>query len=150
LTLACNAEELQLLGSGPTGSQYQISWSTLDGNILNGNTTYTPFVNAGGTYTLTVFNFNTGCESSDDVFVDTNNGFELSLNSEDISCAVAMDGCLTAVTSGGVGPFTYLWSNGGNGNDIEILSGGFYGLTVNHGAGCTPMASIVLEEPEPV
>src|SRR5690606_14479594 len=34
LSLSCNAEDIQLQGSGPTGSQYQINWSTLDGNIL--------------------------------------------------------------------------------------------------------------------
>ncbi len=150
LSLLCNVEDLQLQGSGPTGSQYQINWSTLDGNILYGGTTYTPTVNAGGTYSLTVFDLNTGCESSDDVFVDANSGFNLNLNSEEISCAGSMDGALTVIPSNGSGPFNYLWSNGGNSNEIENLSGGFYGVTVSDGAGCTQTASIILEEPDPV
>lgn len=63
----CETTELTIAGSGdPTN---QITWSTTNGNIVSGGDTYTPVVNAPGTYTITVLNPTTGCSNIDEMIV---------------------------------------------------------------------------------
>jgi gliding motility-associated-like protein len=71
--LDCNTAEVSLDGvNSSTGSSFSYSWTSADGNILSGNNSLTPTVNAGGTYLLTVVNQANGCESSDVVTVEEN------------------------------------------------------------------------------
>jgi len=62
--LTCIVTEVQLDGSGSTGSNYSYFWRTLiGGNIVSGATTLTPIVNAPGTYSLRVTDLHNGCTS---------------------------------------------------------------------------------------
>lgn len=147
-TIPCNAQEIVLQGFGPSGPEFIIEWTTVDGNILYGASTYSPTVNAAGTYILNVFNFNTGCSSSDEVDVADADGFDLSWNVGEISCAGEMDGSVTVIPVNGNGPYTYLWSNGGVSSTINNLSGGNYEVTVNDASGCSKTAIVSLNEPD--
>ena len=60
LEITCN-QPITLNGSGATGDNINIEWTTLGGNILSGGNTYTPEVNRGGSYTLTVTNTENNC-----------------------------------------------------------------------------------------
>lgn len=63
----CSGEELTLSGFTSTGDTY--SWSTTDGNIVSGETTLSPTINQGGTYTLTTINSTNGCQSNANVYI---------------------------------------------------------------------------------
>jgi len=63
----CTGEELMLNGTSTSGDVFV--WTTSDGNIVSGNTTLTPTINEGGTYTLTTTNSVNGCTSVSDVLI---------------------------------------------------------------------------------
>jgi PKD repeat protein len=71
-TLTC-AEPTTNISSTVDGdvNDFTFAWSTMDGNIVDGGDTPSPAVNAGGTYTLSVTNIATGCETIQNVNVDS-------------------------------------------------------------------------------
>jgi gliding motility-associated-like protein len=55
VVLPCDGVEVQISGVGSsTGSQIEYEWTTPNGNIVSGENTLTPTVNAAGEYTLNV------------------------------------------------------------------------------------------------
>jgi len=52
------------------GGSVTYSWNTTDGNIVSGEATLTPVVDAEGTYVLTTMDTNNGCSDVASVFVD--------------------------------------------------------------------------------
>lgn len=60
---------IELDAPGADGSNLIYQWTTTDGNIISGSHTLTPLVNQSGTYTLTVFDLDTGCMGSDEMIV---------------------------------------------------------------------------------
>lgn len=66
----CENPTFTLNGSANGGSNLDVLWTTNDGSITAGNTTLTPEVDAGGTYTLLVTNTDNGCTTSESIFID--------------------------------------------------------------------------------
>jgi gliding motility-associated-like protein len=64
LALNCQQPAAMLDGSASaSGADISYSWTTPDGNILNGSDTDSPLVDEAGTYQLLVFNADNGCSS---------------------------------------------------------------------------------------
>lgn len=63
----CSGDNLTLNGTTNSGNSYV--WTTTDGNIVSGDSTLTPTINAGGTYTLTTMNTVNGCTSTSSVYI---------------------------------------------------------------------------------
>lgn len=61
------------------------------------------------------------------------------------TCPDSEDGYIYAEAEGGTPPYNYEWSNGGNGQDIEMLGEGTYFLTVTDAHDCTVSLSWDLE-----
>jgi gliding motility-associated-like protein len=78
LTISCNENTL-LNGSGSTGPNLEISWTTTNGNIVSGADTYTPEVNLGGTYTLTVSNLDNNCKTTSEVLITADDPLPLAV-----------------------------------------------------------------------
>lgn len=57
--------------------------------------------------------------------------FARMIASTDVSCDGESNGSLTAMATGGTGPYSYLWSNGQTGQTISNLAPGTYSVTVN-------------------
>jgi hypothetical protein len=125
-------------------SPYSYVWNTVPAQ-----TTQTATGLMGGNNFVTVTDAN-GCAVTICVKVPASNGIGLSLNSPvyaggvNIRCNGGVDGAVNLTTSG-VGPFTYAWSNGATTEDIFGLSAGTYTVTVTDG-GCTATATITLTE----
>lgn len=72
-SITCN-RPLVINGTGAMGPNIDIQWSTIGGSITSGGDTYTPEVNRGGSYTLTVTNTENNCQSTSVVLIiDENN-----------------------------------------------------------------------------
>ncbi len=138
-------------GGSATGSNYIYQWTTLNGNILNGETTLTPEINQPGTYQLLVTNTITGCTSTDQVVVQQSLDSPVAVASTPgaLTCALTSLSLNGAGSSAG-GDFNYLWST----MDGNIVSGatsispvvnqpGSYLLLVtNQINGCTETATV--------
>lgn len=116
-TLNCIKTFLNLDGTNSsTGKIFSYSWSTINGNILNGGTSLMPKIDQAGIYTLTVFNNQNGCESVDSVEIkqDTLTPSVILTKDTSISCTIPSI-ALDAINNDKSGKFNYLWTTT-NGN----------------------------------
>lgn len=65
-------------------------------------------------------------------------------------CFNGTDGIINAVASGGVAPYTYLWSNGATTPVISNIPSGNYSLTVTDAVGCSVTGSASIPQPSKV
>lgn len=109
-----------------------------------------------GEYVVTVTDAD-GCVNRDTVEItEPEEGISLSASAENVSCNGGEDGAASVtVDSGGVEPYTYLWTTGGfgpadtvgNGAEVTGLAAGFYTVNVEDDNGCTATASVQVTEP---
>ena len=67
-----------------------------------------------------------------------------------LSCNGGMDGTATAAGSGGVSPYTYLWSDNQTGTQANNLAAGTYTVSITDDNGCVQENNITLTEPTPI
>lgn len=131
----------------PTGgtSPYTVLWST--GANANNLTNLAP-----GSYGVTVTDAN-GCTTAGQAIVTTSDCFlALEFTSTPTTCNNSADGSIAVeVTAGGVGNFTYIWSNGQTTASINGIAGGGYQVTVTDGSGCSTVgqADLVADDNVP-
>jgi gliding motility-associated-like protein len=94
---------------------------------------------AQGVWFVTVTDAN-GCKKDTSVTVSGGATLVLS-NVQNATCAGVNDGSAWAIVTTGIGPLTYLWSNGQTTPTATNLAPGAYGVTVTDGAGCTAVAT---------
>jgi gliding motility-associated-like protein len=112
-------------GSGP----FTYQWSPFGGNN-SGATNLT-----AGTYTVLVTD-NQGCTQTQLVSISEPTSISVSVSKSNDSCTTG-SGSISLVTAGGVGPYTYLWSNSQSSSVITGLSGGTFSVTITDSNGCT-------------
>ena len=119
---------------------YTYAWSNGDsGQNISGL--------GNGSYTVTVTDAN-GCTDVASVTVTGGgNGPTVSITVDHAVTSVGNDGALTATTTGGQSPYTYLWSTGATTASITGLGAGTYSVTVTDANGCTDDATINLFQP---
>lgn len=99
---------------------------------------------SAGTYTLTVSSFSgeTQVHSFEISALDTLN---LTHSVQGVDPATNAPGSIQLTLSGGLAPYTYLWSDGSNGSQLPGLDLGSYELTVSDAAGCMIMDTIQVD-----
>ena len=139
--LDCGTVEVTLNGSGSTsGPDITYLWTTTTGNIVSGETTTSPIVNATGTYTIIVSNNANGCSQTANVVVLGNNNTPTANagpNGE-LNCnvnSVTLNGSASSTGS----TFTYQWNttsgnitNGGTTLNPTVDASGTYVLVVTN------------------
>jgi gliding motility-associated-like protein len=141
---------VQVTVTGGIPGTYQYLWSTSDGSgLVSGQEDQNAL--GAGTYDLTVTDIN-GCTETMSITLSQPDRIDLQLDEKNITCAsgVFNDGAIDLTVSGGVGPFTYLWSNGASTEDISDLTEGTYSVTVTDSNGCTATASGGVVNPPPL
>lgn len=144
--LTCAITQVDLQGSGSSGSNFTYLWTASPGgNIVSGSTTLVPTVNKIGTYTLKVTNMINGCTATSFVSVTEDlTPPTLSVQSGEFNCEITFF-TLNATTNA-ANP-TYNWSgpNGFTSTQPSPLTNveGTYFLTITDGStnGCTATAS---------
>ncbi|MCS6929022.1 MAG: gliding motility-associated C-terminal domain-containing protein [Saprospiraceae bacterium] len=102
---------------------------------------------AAGVYTILGIDAEL-CKGTFKVTVTDNPPLSLQLDTTDISCYGANDGMGIVVASGGVGNYTYRWSQNSTNNVADRLGPGQYFVTVTDNNGCTIVGGIFISEPE--
>ncbi|MES2139780.1 MAG: PKD domain-containing protein [Bacteroidota bacterium] len=98
---------------------------------------------ASGNYSILIAD-NNGCETNLAISITEPSEISGSLVSVDPSCGLS-NGAISSQVSGGVLPYTYLWSFGGaTTSGINGLGTGTYSLTVTDALGCSKILSTVL------
>jgi len=127
-------------GSGGT-APYFYNWS-------NGATTASASGLAAGTYSVSITDAN-GCGpdvSSVTITEPAPLVAGISIDSN-VSCNTFSDGGLSATTSGGTTPYSYMWSDGSSSISATGLTAGSYSVTVTDANGCSDVAGATVTEP---
>lgn len=132
------AEVIPTSGFGP----YAYLWS-------NGQTTASITGLTGGIYSVTVTD-SVGC--SKNIYVQIQSPPEIVFNPIVVNpgCSGPGGGSIVLNASGGVGPFTYVWSNGETTGSIYNLIAGAYDFTVTDSTGCTSSDTYFLFDTPPL
>ena len=100
----------------------------------------------GGTYSVTVTDA-TGCISNSSIRIIEGANMEVNIITSNVKCIGEQTGSLNLTISGGIQPYSYLWSNGFTSEDINNLFVGNYSVTVTDYIGCQIDTSVVVSEP---
>ena len=158
-SITCVNGQVQLNGSGSTGPEYTISWTTVDG-ALQANTTnqYQATALQPGTYVLKVTNTNSGCERSASVVVrDDRQAPAFSLPSDTlISCSGNALKLLAAAHRSDSSGYSFTWTRDGvtfaTTATAVVASPGAYALSVVDNAnGCRATGAVAVSQaPQPL
>lgn len=149
LSLMLNKNDVSCYGvsngsivSQPSGgtSPYTYSWST--GASTAGITALSP-----GTYTVTITDANGCTATSSQNITQPAAAVSLSATSTDINCTGNSIGSIDLTVTGGTTPYSYLWSNGSNQQDVTNLTANTYSVTVTDANGCTAQLSRTITQP---
>ncbi len=137
-SLVCVGENDGSITANVTGGTepYTYAWS-------NGETTPTITDLEAGTYTLTVTDAN-DCEAVASVTIEEAQGPALEIESTSIVCGPENTGNATVNITGGLPPYTIVWSTGAADETIEDLTSGTYSVTVTDANGCTATAETTI------
>jgi gliding motility-associated-like protein len=156
LVLSCGEASLLLDGSSSAqGAVFAYQWSSPNGNILSGQASLMPLIDAPGVYILQVTDTGNGCTAIDSVQISSNDdapALVLSVG-DTLNCSISQ----TAIDASGSaqGPaFSYAWSTP-NGNFVSLQDSlnvlvdapGQYTLTItNLDNDCASTATVTVRE----
>ncbi|MDF1696035.1 MAG: gliding motility-associated C-terminal domain-containing protein [Saprospiraceae bacterium] len=138
----CDNLEVHLSGAGSSaGTNFSVSWTTEDGNIIEGENSLSPKINEEGIYILAITDNTIGCISYDTLDVQIQ---EQSLQGPDFD--VVEPTCFNfgnaeiniTAFNGGFSPFTIFVDeeNYGERTNIQYLTSGEHMLTIVDSLGC--------------
>lgn len=149
--LDCNITSASLDGAASSqGADFQYLWTTSGGNIVSGETTLFPLVNAPGIYLLTVTSQVNGCSASEGIVVTASTPVVAEVTATAVTCHSTGTGTAIASAAGGTGNYTYAWSSGSLEATATGLVAGEYFVTITDGSGCSTVASANIGQPDPL
>ena len=127
-------------------------------SVSNGTQPYTYFWSSGdtlldadglssGIYVVTVTDSN-GCSNFAIATISDSGGPQLLDVTTNVTCNGGSNGAIDLFVSGGIGPYTYGWSNGSTVPNISNLVAGPYEVTVIDDSGCVANLSVLVNEPD--
>lgn len=102
-----------------------------------------------GSYSVTITGAN-GCTTTSSANITMGIAPTATISNLQSSCTGLSNGSISVSASGGISPYTYMWSNGQTSSTINNLSAGSYSVTVTGNNGCTTNTSgIIISDPSP-
>lgn len=150
-----NGEDISCFGFSDGEATATTTGGTTPYTHLWSNLEITSSINGliAGTYSLTVTDDN-NCQISDNVILSNPTVLTSAINvtsnynGEDVSCYAFNDGEATILGVGGVGPYTYEWSNSQNASVATGLAATNYSVTIWDANLCETQNSITLTQPD--
>lgn len=128
--ILCNGDSTGSAGIAASGNgPFTYQWSP------SGGTAATASSLTAGNYLVTVTD-NAGCTQTQTIAITEPNAISATIVAVDDACTAAV-GSVSLSPSGGVGPYTYNWSNSQSTASISNLSGGTYSVVITDANGCT-------------
>lgn len=118
---------------------------TLTYNWSSGSNTSTETNLLAGNYTVTVTDAN-GCTKEEQVNLISPNPIQSNVTKNSPLCNGGT-GSISVNTTGGIGSYTYLWSNGSTAQNQTGLVAGNYDFTVTDANGCTKFNTVGITQP---
>lgn len=122
-------------------SPYNYSWSTTPPQNSDTATGL-----SAGTYSVTITD-NNGCTASGSATVSGSDGATVTTTATNVLCNGDSSGNAVANATGGVTPYSYLWSDGQSDSAATGLSAGTYYITVTDSNNCTTVDSAMVSQP---
>jgi gliding motility-associated-like protein len=121
---------------------FTYNWGPSAGN----QTTPTATGLTAGTYTVVIVDSG-GCSATATAVVTQPTAVNASATMSPVSCFGGNNGSVSASAIGGVGGYTFTWSNGSTGPIVPGLPIGTYTVTATDTRGCTDTASVTVTQP---
>jgi len=118
---------------------FAIRWNTNDTSVVLSQL-------QGGSYTATIKDAN-GCVASFSTTLDTILPIAIETSVSPVLCNGMNNGTIDLMVAGGTGAYTYSWSNGAEGAEVNGLTAGTYSVEVTDEKGCTSAVSVEVTEP---
>lgn len=140
--LTCNTPSFNLAASINSSMDYNYDWRALNGGqIVEGDDSLTPLVNAAGTYSLFVTNIDNGCTAMDEVTITENTDRPTTMRADHGTpkCKGDMTQITFLTVDGGVEPYLYSIDGGENffmEQQFNNLPAGTYDLMIQDANGC--------------
>ena len=145
VNILCNGDATGQITAAATGGgqpPFHYLWSTSPNDTLN-ILSNLPI----GTYTVTITD-SVGCRATASVTLTEPPLLVVTPDPPtDVSCNGLSDGIASVTVSGGVPPYTYLWSNAAVTNPNSNVPANTYTVIVTDANGCTKTATVVVAEP---
>ena len=137
----CNGATTGSAGVNLSGgtAPYTYVWS-------NGSTAQSVCGLAAGNYSVTIKDAN-NCSIIKNFSITQPAALEASTSQTDVSCFGGNSGAAGVMPTGGVAPYTYLWSNGSTAQNISGLTQGNYTVTISDANNCSITRSINITQP---
>ncbi|HHZ65593.1 MAG TPA: hypothetical protein EYN51_08895, partial [Flavobacteriales bacterium] len=114
----------------------------------SGTGVFNPTLDPSGTYYYIVQGIAPCTDDTSQVSITVYPATNINTTQTDISCYGAGDGTATVTITGGMAPYSYSWSPGGNTSAaLTGLDTGTYVVTVTDSGGCVDSAQVVITSP---
>ncbi len=136
--IKCFGQSGSIQAAAPGNNAY--SWS-------NGQNTATISNLGPGTYTVTVTSQGASCTSTASVTLTQPDELFATASPHAVTCFGLSTGTAAVYPTGGIAPYTFMWSNGLQVDSISNLLPGPYTVTVTDANGCQEIANMNVGEP---
>lgn len=120
---------------------YKYKWS-------NGDTTRNLSKVPAGAYTLTAADANGCLQTVKTTLIQPSKTTYAVKSITNVSCFGENGGAIDIIVSGGVGPYTYKWSNGSTAHDLDGVPAGKYSVQISDANGCSSTVEAEVKQPE--
>ncbi|MDF2453061.1 MAG: hypothetical protein K0S26_2565, partial [Bacteroidota bacterium] len=134
------------VGASPSGGTPNYTYSWTPGGSTNSSLTNIPI----GTYTVKVTD-NNSCIATNTVTIIQPTDIVTTNTIVNVSCNGGSNGSISITPTGGVSPYTYVWSAGGQTtSSVTGLPIGSYSVTVTDANGCQKNYAYTITQPLPI